>query len=109
VPVAEPRVHHDEPQAAPPPAAPAYLSAGPAAGGPGAPPDSGAIARVIPGVLIVMAIGIALLIAGIVGADNTPATNDDLGSPSLREPANELDTDTLRTPPAPREAAPSAN
>jgi hypothetical protein len=80
-------------------------------GGPGAPPDGGTLARIIPGVLIVMAIGIALLVAGIVGIDSTPATTDDIDPPSLREPANELDTTgTLRAPAAPgAEAAPNAD
>jgi hypothetical protein len=80
-------------------------------GGPGAPPDAGTLARIIPGVLIVMAIGIALLVAGIVGIDSTPATTDDIDPPSLREPADELGTTgTLRAPAAPgAEAAPNAD
>jgi len=90
----------------PPPAVPTRIHA-PTADGSGAPPDSGALARVIPGILIVMAIGIALLVAGIVG-DNTPATTDDIDPPSLREPAREPDTPgPLPTPPAPRSDAPA--
>jgi hypothetical protein len=85
--------------AAPPPAAPAYPLAGAAAGAPGAPPDSGTLARVIPGLLIVMAIGIALVVAGIVGVGKTPATSDDTQPPSLEEPVR--DVDTTGTPPTP--------
>jgi hypothetical protein len=56
---------------------------------------------VIPGVLIVMAIGIALLIAGIVGA-GTPATTDDIEPPELVEPVRDRGaTGTGRMPEAP--------
>lgn len=71
-------------------------------GGPGAPPDSGTLARIVPAILIVMAIGVALLIAGVIGPGNSPATSDDIERPSLREPVPDQDaTGTLRTPPAP--------
>jgi hypothetical protein len=89
---------HEAPAPVPPAAIPIHVRV-PAAHRPGAPPDSGTLARVVPGVLIVMAIGIALLVAGIVGANNNPATTDDIDPPSLREPARELDT--TGTPPAP--------
>lgn len=65
---------------------------------PGAPPDNGALARVVPGVLIVMAIVVALVVAGIVGA-GTPATSDDTEPSGLRRPAGELEfTGTPSTP-----------
>ena len=83
----------------PPPVAPATSPAPTATPGAGAPPDSGTLARFVPGVLIVMAIGIALVVAGLLGASNDPATSDDIDPPSLREPVNDLDT--TGTPPAP--------
>ena len=77
--------------------------------GPGAPPDSGTLARIVPGILIVMAIAIALLIAGILGPGKAPATSDDIEPPGLREPVGNRDTTgTLRTPPAPGAGAGAA-
>lgn len=85
-----------------PPAVRASAFATSRGGGPGAPPDSGTLARIVPGLLIVMAIGIALLITGIVGPGRVPATSDDIEPPGLREPIRNQDAPgTLRTPPAP--------
>lgn len=90
-----------------PPAAHAYAPAPTIGGAPGAPPDSGTLARVIPGVLIVVAIAIALVVAGIVGPGNTPATSDDIEPSSVREPVRDRDaTGALRTPLAPAATGP---
>lgn len=94
------RVAASEAAASPPAARTDAPAPDPASeGGPGAPPDSGAMARVVPGVLVVMAIGIALIVAGIIGAGNSPATSNDVEPPGLREPVR--DQDTTGAPPAP--------
>lgn len=112
--VADPPASHDEPawtgpapkggrfptaQAPPPRAAPTYVPPGTGERGPGAPPDSGTLARVVPGVLIVLAIGVVLVFAGIIGISNTPATSDDIEPPALQEPVRAPDTSS--PPPAP--------
>ncbi|MCP9488562.1 MAG: zf-HC2 domain-containing protein [Solirubrobacteraceae bacterium MAG38_C4-C5] len=86
---------HEVGEPMPPPAARTSVCAPSPNGGPGAPPDSGMLARVLPGILIATAIAIALLVAGILGAGNTPATSDDVAPPSLRE------QDTSGTPRTP--------
>jgi len=95
------------PEPPPLPMAPTHAPAPTSDSGPGAPPDSGTLARVVPGILIVMAIGIALLITGIVGVGNTPATTDDIRPPGLGEPTRQLNTPGTPTPPA-TDAATSA-
>ncbi|HEV2819004.1 MAG TPA: hypothetical protein VGW11_00705 [Solirubrobacteraceae bacterium] len=111
MPPAEPQpAEHPQPQAAfdPPASDDPPAQAPSTAAGPGAPPDAGTLARIVPGILIVMAIGIALLITGILGPGNAPATSDDVEAPALREPVRNQDTtDTLGTPPAPGTEAPT--